>query len=201
MHKRIILIGGMPTAGKSTVARAIARHFDLPWISTDQICVVMQSVADPKQYPKLFYPEDATPEEFLKDHTDEYIMNLEYSQDHEIWRGVQAFIDKDSTWRNGCVIEGVAILPELVASTYSDNPDVKAVFLTDSNHERTRNIVFTRGVWTDADQYSDSVKEKEIDWIRLFDQKIREDAGKFNLPLIEVNKGIHDIDRVLKAIE
>lgn len=190
----------MPTAGKSTVARAVAKHFDLPWISTDQICVIMQSATNPQQYPELFYPEDATPEEFLETHTDEYIMNLEYQQDHEIWRGVQAFIDKDSTWRNGCVVEGVAILPDVVAQTYSDNPDVKAVFLTDGNHDRTRDVVFTRGVWADADQYSDRVKEKEVEWIKIFDQKVRDEAAKYNLPLIEVNKDASDIDQVLEAL-
>ena len=36
-NKRIILIGGAPTTGKSTVAHKLARHFDLPWINRSDV--------------------------------------------------------------------------------------------------------------------------------------------------------------------
>jgi len=35
--KKIILIGGAPTAGKSYVAEKIAKELGIPWISTDTI--------------------------------------------------------------------------------------------------------------------------------------------------------------------
>ena len=200
MSKRIILIGGMPTAGKSTTARAVAKHFDLPWISTDQICIIMQSIADPAQNPILFFAHNVTAEEYLENRTPQQVADEEYAQDQIIWHGVQAFIDRNFTWKNGFVVEGVGILPELVSKTYSDNPDVQAVFLSDSDHDRTRDIIYSRGVFTDASLYSDHVKDKELEWVKIFDQKIRDEADKFNYPIIEVSKDANDIEKVLRAL-
>jgi chloramphenicol 3-O-phosphotransferase len=35
--KTVILVNGVPASGKSTVARALAHHFDLPYLSLDGI--------------------------------------------------------------------------------------------------------------------------------------------------------------------
>ncbi len=44
------MIGGMPTTGKTTLARELSQKLALPWLSTDQTRLIMQGVADPKQY-------------------------------------------------------------------------------------------------------------------------------------------------------
>lgn len=42
MQGTIILIGGAPTTGKTTLAKALSRVLGLPWISTDHIRAWMQ---------------------------------------------------------------------------------------------------------------------------------------------------------------
>jgi len=54
--QRIILIGGAPTTGKSTIAMRLSEELHLPVISTDQIRTIIQSIADPHIHPNLFLP-------------------------------------------------------------------------------------------------------------------------------------------------
>ena len=200
MKRTIILIGGMPTAGKTTISRQVAKHFGLPLISGDQIRLIMQSVANQHEYPLLFNAEGLTAEEFLNKYTPEEIASMEYEQGREVWLGVKNFVEHDWIWRKGCVIEGVSILPDLVGNLDESKLNVKTVFLSDSDHERIRSVVYTRGLFNDAASYSDSVKDIEIDWVKLFDKRLREDALAHNYPVIEIDKSESDIEKVLAVL-
>lgn len=200
MKRKIILIGGMPTAGKTTISRQVANHFQLPCISGDQIRVIMQSVADKEKYPLMFSAEGFTAEDFLTKYSAEEIAEMEYEQGREVWIGIKYFIEREWVWKEGCVIEGVAILPSLVHELDQKNYDVKILFLSDSSHDRLHRAVYNRGLFDEADLYSDDVKDKEIAWVKLFDQKLRAEAAKTTYPVIEINKDQTDIQKVLSAL-
>lgn len=196
MSKQIILVGGMPTAGKSTIAEAIAKHYDLPWISTDQIRMIMLSVANEKDHPALFEGMNMTAEAFFDKYSVEEVVDQEYKLAKEVWTGVKRFIDTGWVWKRGFIIEGVGILPGLVAEGYSDKPEVKAVFLSDTNHERIRDVVYNRGFFTHPDKYGSAVKEKEVEWVKLFDNVIRQEAEQYGFPFIEISKDLSDVKKV-----
>ena len=197
--KQIILIGGAPTSGKSTIARRLSKHLDLPWISTDQIRDTMRLVADKEQYPDLFNGGlDA--ETFLNSFSAAEIVNKEAAQSKAAWIGIKAFIEEDYTWPQGFIVEGVNILPDLYIADFKDRHNIKAVFLIDRDRDRMRKVVFERGLWGNAKDYPDYVKEKEIEWAALFGQQLEASARKHGLPVIEVHKNHEDINQVLKAL-
>jgi len=198
-EKQTILIGGAPTAGKSTLARALSKHLDLPWISTDQIRSVMKATVRREDMPKLFN-EESTAEKFLTRFSAEEIVRMEREQSEAVWLGVRAFIRGDSTWKSGFIIEGVSILPHLVAEDFGADARVKPIFLLDDDESRTRHVVFTRGLWDDAHTYTDDVKEKEVEWALLFGRQIREDAARHGHPCIDMRKNEEDLKAVLKAL-
>ncbi len=78
MTKQIILVGGMPTAGKSTLAENLSKHLNLPWISTDQIGIMMRAVATREKYPTLFTWEDYDGFEYLNKYTADEIADNEF---------------------------------------------------------------------------------------------------------------------------
>src|SRR3989344_6507086 len=162
--RRIILIGGAPTTGKSTVAAAVANQLGIPWISTDQIGEVMRSATTRTATPPLFNPENYTAERFLTEFSAEQIVRMEMEQGEATWPGIRKLIEDEYPWRSGFVIEGVAILPRLVIKDFHNSPYVRAVFLVDEDADRMREVVFNCGLWDDARTYSDDVKEKEIEW-------------------------------------
>ena len=195
------LIGGAPTVGKSTIAAALAAHLHLPWISTDQIRDVMRTVADRRQHPKLFNPEGYDAQGFHDAFSAEEIVSIEIGQGEAAWTGIKALIDGDYTWPQGFVVEGVNLLPHLIARDTPPDANVRAVFVTEADPGRMREVVFTRGIWDDAARYPDAVKEKELAWIMRFDTWLREQALAHGFPIVALSKDDRDLGRILEALK
>ena len=51
--KKIILIGGAPTTGKSTMAKRLGQHLGLPWMGTDYLRTIIKKVARKEVYQLL----------------------------------------------------------------------------------------------------------------------------------------------------
>jgi 2-phosphoglycerate kinase len=199
-NKQIILIGGAPTTGKSTVAKLLSKHLDIPWISTDQIRQILKSVAHVEDYPNLLSIENYTAEKFHTEYSPEQIAEIEFALGEETWIGVKKFIEDAYPWTDSYIIEGVAILPHLVSHDFKENLEIKPIFLIDENADRIRDVVFNRGLWSSAKSYSDELKEKEVEWVQLFSHKIKNEANKYGYPLIEVSKNDSDFKKVLKVL-
>lgn len=195
------LIGGAPTVGKSTIAARLAAHLDLPWVSTDQIRDIMRTVATRSDHPKLFNPEGHDAESFYRTFSAEQIVEIEIGQGEAAWTGIRALIAADYTWPQGFVIEGVNLLPHLIAGESPRDVDVGTVFVTESDPGRMREVIFTRGVWGDAKLYSDAAKEKEFTWITRYDLWLREEAAKHGFPVVALHKNDGDLARVLEALK
>jgi len=201
MAKQIILLGGMPTAGKSTIAKNLSKHLNLPWISTDQIGTIMRAVASREDYPRLFTWEDYDGVKFLDKYTADEIADNEFAAGEENWLGVCKLIKDDDTWNGGFIIEGAGILPHLVARDFSDSPYVKAVFIGDHDIERVRSVVSTRNVlFFDTADYTEALQQKDAEWAIKFSEKLKAEAEKYGFAWVEVEKNAQDLVRVLRAL-
>jgi 2-phosphoglycerate kinase len=116
-----------------------------------------------------------------------------------VWAGVIAFIENSYPWKE-FIVEGVGILPHLVAKSFSNNEQVKTVFLVDENADRIRNTIFTRGLFDDAKTYSDDVKEKEVEWALLFSHTLKKEIERYGYPMVEVSKNEDDLSTILKIL-
>ncbi len=200
--KTIILIGGSPTTGKTTVARALAKQLGLPWISTDQIGDMMQVTARRDDFPDIFKPQGYTAERFLTEFTAEEIVEKVLKHNEAVWLGIKAFIENDyewPIWPEGFIVEGVHLLPRLIARDFGNNGHIKPVFLVDHDEDRLRRVVYERGLWGKAESYLDSVKEKEVEWVRLFGRCLETETKKYGYPWIRVSKHDNDIKAVLSV--
>ncbi|MBI2637558.1 MAG: AAA family ATPase [Candidatus Sungbacteria bacterium] len=202
--KQIILIGGAPTAGKSTLARKLAGDLQFPWISTDTIREQMRKLVRREDYPALFQHADATAEmgvEFLNHNTAEKIVHHQNTESLDVQKGVRALIETDYVW-DSFIIEGIAILPAFAREMMSAHTGIQTVFLIDENQERIRDAIFTRGLWDDADKYPDAVKEKEVRWVLAFNQRLIEEAARYGLPVVKIGDRdacLEEIKRMLKS--
>lgn len=172
----------------------------LPWISTDQIRNIMRAVVSRRSFPKLFNPEKYDAERFLTEFSAEQIVQREFEQGEAAWVGIKDFIENDYTWTKGFVVEGINILPHLVTKDFKNYKNIKSVFLVDEDADRIREVVFTRGLWGDAKDYPDYVKEKEVEWSLLFSHKIKEEAQKYSYPVLKVEKDSNDLQSVLNVL-
>jgi 2-phosphoglycerate kinase len=198
---RVILIGGAPTVGKSYLARKIAEELDLPWISTDTVREQMRQVVRKEDYPHLFIHANATAEtavEFLTHNTAKEIVDHQNKESLEVWKGVEALINTDYVW-GSFVVEGVAVLPSLI-SELKAGKKIKSIFLVDEDIERIKETIYTRGLWDDANKYPDSVKEKEVEWVLEFNNYIKQECQRTNLPVVYIHDRVSYINEVKSLI-
>jgi len=200
MRRKIILIGGTPTAGKSTIASLLSKRLDLPWISTDQTRDIMRAMTNRDVHPDLHETDGHDAVSFFATFTPEEIANREWKQGVAAWPGNKTLIEKDYTYSKGFIVEGVNILPELLPTLETDD-DVRSVFLIDDSKERTREVVFTRGLWDIASTYPDDLKEKEVQWTAAFSRRLEKSAKEFGYPIVKVEKNSEkDLAAVMKAL-
>jgi 2-phosphoglycerate kinase len=201
--RKIILIGGAPTSGKSYTARVIAEDLKLPWISTDTIREQMRGIVRKDDYPNLFIFNDSDPKqavEYLSEATTNKIVDDQNKESGDVWKGLKALIENDYVW-DDFVVEGVAILPSFIPQL-SDNNIIIPFFLTDNNKRRIRETIFTRGLWNEASKYPDSVKEKEVEWVLAFDQWIRKESKKYGYKTFDIinrTDHIHEVSKYVKT--
>jgi len=198
--KKIILIGGSPTAGKSYIARKIAEELKLPWISTDTIREQMREIVRKEDYPDLFFFYEATPKmavKFLNKYSSKEIVDIVNKESVEVWKGVKAILDTDYVWKS-YIIEGVAVLPNLISKFKKKN--IKALFLIDEDVERVRKSIFTRGLWDDAKKYPNSVKEKEVEWVIAFNEYIKKEAKRYGFPVVSIGDRSNYLKEIKKII-
>ncbi len=199
---KIILIGGSPTAGKSYIARKISESLKLPWISTDTIREQMRGIVKKKDFPHLFHHSGVGPHvavKYLSKNSAKKIVKNQNNESFEVWKGVKSLIERDTEW-GSFIVEGVAILPNLVKNLSIKSKEIKTIFLVDEDVDRVRKKIFTRGLWDDAHKYPHDVKEKEVEWVIEFNKYISEEAKKYGFPLIRVedyNKLINQINALI----
>lgn len=200
---KIILIGGSPTAGKSYTARKISEELKLPWISTDTIREQMREIVRKEDYPNLFLHEDDSSDqavEFLNNNSADQIVEHHNKENESVWKGVVGLIDGDYVWED-FIVEGVAILPKFIANqNWDSKKDIKVIFLIDEDKERVRKTIFTRGLWNKAENYPDDVKEKEVEWVFAFNDYIKQEAEKYNLPVVKIGNRKDYVEEIKKII-
>lgn len=196
--KNIILIGGAPTVGKSTIAKQLSEKLGIPWISTDTLRELIKSIGKKEDFPNIFSTKDYSAEDFLSK-TIEEIVQAEIEEAKETWKAIISLINESYPWKY-FIIEGIAILPSLVKQYTNNNKKIKTVFLVDEDADRIKEVVFTRGLWDDAKTYPDHLKDREIEWALAFSHMLKEESEKYGFPSVEVTKDDSDLERVIEAL-
>ena len=203
----IFLLGGPPRVGKSIIANEIRKKHAVSVVSTDTLGVVLANVLSPESAPDLFVFD-----EFHKMHMAERVKRITENpaklidyvkkESHFIWKAVDAFIRRENDEARDVLVEGVAVLPELV-SQLDDIPH-RVVFIGNQGKSHEENI-------------KKSADENEHDWIRdVSDQYIsafavfvnrmstciEQDAKKYGLRYIEMDKELfgHVTEEVMKSL-
>ncbi len=197
-NKKIILIGGSPTVGKTTLAKQLSKKLEIPWISTDSIREMMKDIVKEENYPHLFGVEKYNAEDFLSKFSIKEIVEFQNKESEDVWKGVKSFIENDYIWHS-FIVEGVAILPHLVSRNFK-NKNIKTIFLVDEDADSIKEVVFKRGLWDEANKYSDILKEKEIEWVKEFSSWLKKECRKYNFSFLEIDKNKDNLKEVIKIL-
>ena len=189
----IFLLGGSPRVGKSIISSEIRQKHAVSVVSTDTLGAVLENVLSPEAAPDLFVfgkfneiPMAERVKLIMKDPAG--LIDFVRKESRVIWKAVVAFIRKENDEGRDVLIEGAAVLPELM-SQLDDIPH-RVVFIGNQGENHKENI-------------KKSAEENEHDWMRgVSDQYIgayamfvkrmsayiEQEAKKYGFEYIEMDK-------------
>ena len=152
----IYLLGGPPRVGKSIISKAIPKKHGISVVSTDALGAILENVLKPEAEPGLFVftrfnERPAADRIKLMDGNTPELVNYLIEEGRAVWKAVEPFILKEDQEGRDVLIEGVAVLPELVRQI--KDIDYRAVFIGNQGSKHKENI-------------KNSAKENEHDWLR-----------------------------------
>jgi 2-phosphoglycerate kinase len=189
----IYLLGGPPRIGKSTVAGLITRQRGISAVSTDSLAAVLESAVGPDAAPDLYSVTrfnslaDAEKIRLMRESPARRV-EIQLEESRAVWPAVAAFIESESDERRDVVIEGVAVLPELVQRLSCT--DVRAVFVGNQDPQHRENI--KRSAQAHPHDWMRSASDSYIDAFATFvaemSRHIEAEAHRFDLPYLALDR-------------
>ena len=204
----IFLLGGPPRVGKSIISSRIQQKRAVSVVSTDTLGAVLENVLSPEAVPDLFafgkfheIPMAERVKLIMNDPAE--LIDYLRKESYIVWKAVEAFIRRENDEGRDVLIEGVAVLPELM-SRLEDIPH-RVVFIGHQGESLKENI-------------KKSAEENEHDWMRdVSDQYIgafaifvkrmsgyiEQETKKYGFKYIEMDKKLFgDVtEEVMKSLE
>lgn len=195
IHPKVILIGGAPMVGKSTLARKLAARFEYECFSTDDLGQAIGAVTTAQSHPALHEMDGYDYREYYVTRcVDDLIADAE-CRHAALWPAIAQVITAHATWGNPVVLEGWALYPSRVAQLAL--PNVASLWLVADDE------VLEARVRTAVDFYCGASDEETM--IRHFvarsqwhNGRIRKECFEHGMPVVSVAR-LMTIDGLLEC--
>lgn len=179
-HK-LLLIGGPSHVGKSTLAQSLASHLRWNYCSTDKLA---RHPGRPWQAKSKEIPKHVADHYQLLS-ADELIEDVLYHYRKNVWPLIKDIVTSHATDASSekMVIEGSALLPELVVTLNFDN--ISTIWLTASN-EFLRRRIYTASQYETKSLYEKMLIDKFSERNRLYNDRITDAANRLGLVSLDV---------------
>jgi len=183
-HPKVILIGGAPMVGKSTLARKLATRLEYGCLSTDDLGQAIGAVTTAQSHPALHEMDGIDYREYyLTRSVDDLIADAE-CRHTALWPAIAQVITAHATWGDPTVVEGWALYPSRVAQLALSN--VASVWLVADDEgleARVRTAVdFYRGASDEEAMIRHFVARN---W--WYNERIRKESAEYILPILPVS--------------
>lgn len=187
MYPKIILLGGAPNTGKTTVSRVIASRLKYGCLSTDDLLKAITSVTTPESHPSFHFMAGWTTQEYYVNHTaDELIFhNMERLKTFHL--AIEGVIKSHLAKDDPIVIEGFGLWPNAIKNLNS--PDIGMVWLVADEtllDKRTRNIKPLYEGASDEERLIQNYVGRSV----CYNSKVIEAVERLGFPLIKVSDEI-----------
>lgn len=190
------MIGGPPRSGKTTLAQKVSKEMRIPWISTDAFDDIAKGYVSEADKDRLF-PKTALRkksgggnDEMYATFRTEEIVDAYLRQAETVHSAVESFVLCANTEGWDYVIEGYHITPKLISRLSAENENLFSVILISTVGEEV--VERSKQSNTKQDWLRDKTKNQETfgkvsDMVTLFSSKIKEEASKFNVKVIDTS--------------
>ena len=194
---RVILIGGAPGTGKSTVSRALGRKLAYDVISTDDLGRAARSVASPELVPDLFAFVAADHRQYYQDHLVPELLEHALRAHIALWPAIRQIIEVHAACASPAVLEGWALLPEQVATL--NVPNVSSVWI------RAPADPITSSLTSDSEFYRGARDEqlmidRFVGRTVAFTDWLREETARMSQPFVQLQDERSSVGEVARAL-
>ncbi len=159
----LYLIGGSMRGGKTTLTKKLSKELDVPYISTDYLRIVVMSSFTGEEKDANFPFErmfDLSGMKIFQDYSGKELIEADIKESEFLWRGIKSFIEHLLLVKNDYILEGVHLLPSLVAE-YKVNDSFRIVQLVKTDKEKIlQGLINNKG---NGDWIADNVEDKDLD--------------------------------------
>jgi 2-phosphoglycerate kinase len=159
----IYLIGGSPRGGKSILSRKLSKTLSVPYISTDNLRLVIlpyfKGKEKDKNFPYIKMFDLANIDKFFLRYSGQEMLRADIKEAKSIWPGVKSLIDHLLAYKMDYIIEGVHLLPNFVKE-YKDNKNIKIAFLAKLDEEKIYQGLLRNK--NNGDWITDNTKDKKV---------------------------------------
>lgn len=198
---RIILIGGTPRCGKTTLAQKISKELGIPWLSTDALESIAhnytlkdkEDILFPKSLlrKKTNYSNDEMYGTFSADEiVDSYIKQADTTS-----QAVETLVDYASKEGWGYVIEGYHVTPKLLKKLKENNLTFSSVILVNTNSSDAIKRSLTSEVkndWLRDKTKNPDTYPKIGAMIDLYSHKLIQEAKGSDIEVIDMANSFED---------
>ncbi len=204
----IFLVGGPPRIGKSIITREIQQKHAVSVVSTDTICAVLERVLSSETVPDLFvfetlYALPMTERVTFINKDPTALIAYVRKESAVVWNAVEAFVRREHEERRDVLIEGVAVLPELVSQL--EHIPHRVVFLGNQSEHHHKNI--TQSIREHPHDWMQNMSDEYIDAFALFVRRmsayVEQEANTYGFTYIamETMRFENVADAVMSALE
>ncbi len=194
---KVYLIGGTPRTGKTTVTMRFLKERPILAASTDAIRYTLRQVISESQEPDLFHlgkytSNDPERRAYLKSNPVD-VIEVQNKESAIVWKSVVDFIYSNLVDGFDVLIEGIAVLPELVSQLECD---YSAIFLGNQSDEHFQTIL--KSARSSVNDWMHELEEETIMAFAVFNQAfskyIEEEVKSHNMKYLEVHDDNFDED-------
>jgi 2-phosphoglycerate kinase len=201
LDRKVLLIGGISGAGKTTIARQLGLRLGLPWLQVDDLRLALQwsRVALPLRTEELYFFLE-TPDVWKL--PPERLCQGLIAVGEIMSPAIEVVVDSHLATEVPIIIEGDGILPALFARPIirdlADRGAVQAVFLIESDEEMLFTNILKRGRGIAGRAEEELRTEARAKW--LYGQWLSEEAHRFRLPVLEARPWTSLTDRIIDSL-
>lgn len=188
IDSNIYFIGGPARCGKSTVAQKFITKNPILSASTDAIRSAAKSMTTPRLNPELFKQGrgkfDSENNRMLMATDFDEALNFELMESIETWKATIAFLEYYIRDGRDALIEGVAVVPELVSKLDYKHRAVFVVNLADQTDTILSHARSNSHDW--LSKYDDSTIKAFCKYNQKYNKFFAEQAKKYNYPVVDM---------------
>lgn len=140
MYPKVILLGGAPSTGKTTVSRLIASRLNYSCLSTDDLLKAITAVTTPESHPSLHFMSGWETQEYYVHHAADQLVSHNLERLKVFRTSIENVIKSHVLNESPIVIEGFGLWPEEIKNLNLPNIGMAWLIADEALLEkRTRN--------------------------------------------------------------